>query len=280
MNFEGISGLEAEITYNGLILNRRRALAGQGFRYKVTDIGGLDDADVRDAREVNPGRDGELALPAYYGGRTITITGKIIAPNLRELRVMQQDLRTAFSTLTEQQLSFNVGATNNVYIAARKSAPIQMREIQNDQQPTREFMVTLRASDPRFYSSLTETVGASNFTSGKSFNVVNGGNASVDPIIRINGPLAPWTSGRTTFTITNSTSGESFTLPVDAALMAASSFNVEINSLTNSISGSYNYGKFQAGSQFPNLKAGTNTIVTAGLTGTGRVAVIFKKAWL
>ena len=104
MDFDGVSGLESEFTYNGLLLNQRAATATNFTRYKINDIGGFDDADVRDAREVNPARDGEMALPAYYGGRTITFTGKILANNMDQLRRMQQNLRSAFGSLNESTM--------------------------------------------------------------------------------------------------------------------------------------------------------------------------------
>lgn len=279
MDFDGITGLEAEITFNGLTLNRRRALAGSGFRYKVTDIGGLDDADVRDAREPNPGRDGEMAMPAYYGGRTITITGKIMAANVRSLRQMQQDLRTAFGALVEAPMIFNNGASATVYITVRKSAPVQMREVQGDQFPTREFMVTVRASDPRFYSSVTQSAGATNITTNKTFVATNTGNASTEPVIRVNGPLLALATNQTEWSIRNTTTGEYFYLPV-SAVTAASTFTVDINTRARTITGGYTYASFRSGSQFPNVRPGGNTFQIVGLTGVGRVTCIYKAAWM
>lgn len=283
MDFDGISGLEAEITYNGLMLNEQRATAPTGIRYQVTDIGGLDDADVRDAREVNPARDGELALPAFYGGRTITLTGKIIAGNIRELRQMQQDLRTAFGPLYEQPLSFSnsTGESVDVQISARKSAPIQMREIQANQNPTRDFMVTLRASDPRFYSMVTNTATASGALLATTFNAVNGGNANTDPIIKITGPLVSIAGGAfPVFSIANNTSGKTMGFYLPASTMATSASVSIVNSKTRQVSGSLSYSNMMANSIFPEVASGSNTFGVTGLTGTGSVQVIYKSAWI
>jgi hypothetical protein len=88
-------GLESVFEYNGLTLNDRRSVD----RYRLTAITGLDDADVRDTREVNPDFDGETAYQALYGGRTITLTGEIQTGNLDYLRYMQHYLKATFDDI-------------------------------------------------------------------------------------------------------------------------------------------------------------------------------------
>lgn len=105
----GLKGLETIMEYNGLFLNDRRF----PDCFRVNDIGGLDDADVRDSRENNPGFHGETVFNAWYGGRTITLTGRIEGTSVNLLRDMQHAMRSAFSGLQEQPLYFrtqNVGA--------------------------------------------------------------------------------------------------------------------------------------------------------------------------
>ena len=384
MDFDGISGLESEFIYNGLLLNQRSATATNYTRYKITEIGGFDDADVRDAREMNPARDGELAMPAYYGGRTITFTGKILANNVRELRQMQQNLRSAFASLSEQPLTIDNGndtfqtiidaslggvwigqdssttgyfeyrtptnsplvavgqtldfnsivmsgasqnpnfsvtitnldpvtygggqyvhvayynlnypttfyqsvvsgligtsTTKLVYINARKSAPIQMRESQQGQYPTRDFMVTLRASDPRFYSSATNSVTRTGSQLATSFSLVNDGNANSDPVIKITGPLVATSGGANPeFLVANATSGQALGFRFPVAGMATSTSIAVIDSSTRSISGSLAYSNVLSNSVFPSVIGGTNTFVVSGLTGTGNVQVIYKNSWI
>ena len=94
----GPRGIEAVIEYNGLYMNVRDWVD----TYLVTTIGGLDDADVRDNREVNPGYHGETAFIGLYGGRTVTLTGKIITKTIFKLRDMQQGLRQAFSRIDRE----------------------------------------------------------------------------------------------------------------------------------------------------------------------------------
>lgn len=140
-------GLESVFEYNGIILNNRLVID----KYRITDIGGFDDADIRDARENNPGSHGETAYNAFYGGRTITLTGRIEAHNVKKLRDMQMALRGAFASLEEKPLYIRGpgGIDNSALIMCRKSQPIQMKEVQNSYHPRRDFLISLRASNPR-----------------------------------------------------------------------------------------------------------------------------------
>lgn len=282
MEFDGISGLEAEFIYNGLRLNQRLSTVTNYTRYKITDIGGFDDAEVRDARELNPARDGELALPAYYGGRTITLAGKIIARNIAELREMQQALRTAFASLSESWMIVRnePDGSRDLQIAVRKSGPVQMREIQNGQYPTRDFLITLRASDPRFYSSATNTVTRSGLAALTTFHVFNSGNANSDPLIQITGPFVPTVSGTgQVFALANITSGQALGFSVTATTLASTS-NTLISSETRGVGGALNYSNVVPNSVFPTIISGTNTFAVTGITGTGSIKLTYKNAWI
>src|SRR5436190_4430087 len=95
----GPRGIESIIEYNGLTLNNRAWVD----TYLVTNIGGIDDADIRDSREVNPGQHGETPFAAFYGGRTITLTGKVVAQTIWKLRDLQQALRQAFADISQER---------------------------------------------------------------------------------------------------------------------------------------------------------------------------------
>jgi len=283
MDFYGTLGLEAEIVFNNLLLNQRLSDAGNGPRYRITDIGGLDDADVRDAREANPMRDGELALPAYYGGRTITLTGRIIARNVAEMRTMQSNLKRAFSTLEESRLKFYnaSGSTDYIYIDVRKSAPIQMREAQVNAQPYRDFLVTLRASDPRFYSSATSTIASYGAGLATTFNGYNSGHAASEPVIKITGPLYPVVAGSTMqVSIANLSAGQALNLGFSSSSFLNATNYAVIDCSARSVSGGINYSNVLSGSLFPQVASGTNTFYVAGFTGTGSVEVYYKSAWM
>src|SRR5688500_5710595 len=90
-------GLETIIKYRDLLLNDRSAPE----RIRILGIDGTADPDVRIASQENPSRHGETALMSYYGGRTLSFEGHVVAGNLNKLRQMQQQLREAFLTLEE-----------------------------------------------------------------------------------------------------------------------------------------------------------------------------------
>jgi hypothetical protein len=156
-------GVESVFEYNGALLNVRDWYD----TFIITSIDGLGDADVRDSRDVNPGRHGETYFNAYYGGRTIVISGKIRAFSLSKLRDMQQGLKQIFGNLSQESpLYIRTGDINrDVFIYCKKSAPIAMAEAQTNFEYTREFQITLRASNPRFLSYLEERIA---YTSGWS----------------------------------------------------------------------------------------------------------------
>src|ERR1044072_4678330 len=97
---EPYRGIEAQFVYNGLVLNDRRSVD----RFVINEVTGIDDADVRDAREDNPEADGESAFNSFYSGRTITLRGEIRAGNISRLREMQSDLKRAFNPLNESNI--------------------------------------------------------------------------------------------------------------------------------------------------------------------------------
>lgn len=150
-------GLEAVLQYAGLSMHDRRYID----KIRITKMDGFQDADVRDSRENNPADHGETAFDAWYGGRTMTIEGRIEAHNINKLRDMQQAFRYAFSGLKENPLymlrasSIDYGF-DDIRINCRKYDKIQMSEQQtNGSNVYRDFMVTLRASKP-WYESVTE----------------------------------------------------------------------------------------------------------------------------
>lgn len=143
------TGVESLIEFNGLIMNDIYLVE----TYLVKVIDGLDDADVRANAEANPDDDGEEPDNPLYGGRTIILTGTIEAYSLEKLRDMQYALRTAFAPLYEMPLVFRTGNRDrDHYVMARKSAKTQMKETQTDNRWFRDFMITLRASNPRILS--------------------------------------------------------------------------------------------------------------------------------
>ena len=147
-------GLECTFQFGGLTMHDRRYID----KIRITKLDGFQDADVRDNRENNPADHGETAFESWYGGRTMTINGRIEAHNINKLRDMQQALRYAFSGLKENPFyilkasSIDYGA-EDILINCRKFSSLQMTEEQtNGSNVYRDFQLNLRASKPWFES--------------------------------------------------------------------------------------------------------------------------------
>jgi hypothetical protein len=144
------AGIGAVLEYNGLFMN----VQSNVDRYKVTSMDGLYDVDIRDTRDANTDDDGETPYNSFYGGRTLTISGEIETYSVSKLRDMQEALRTAFLDIrTEYPLHFRVGDySRDHYIKCKKIGPIAGIDQQQNLRASRDFQISLRASNPRFLS--------------------------------------------------------------------------------------------------------------------------------
>jgi len=180
-------GLEAVFSFNGLIMNDKSVYD----KYRVMNIDGLADPDIRDVREEKFSDDGEDAYDSYYGGRTIVMKVRVEAYQLDKLRDMEEALRTAFADMTERPLYFLTGDNEkDHYIKCKKSQPLTKDEdIESmGHRFFREWQITLRASDPRFYRVKQKQIHTTNILS--PINAVNIGNFSSYPIIKLQGQLS------------------------------------------------------------------------------------------
>jgi len=273
----GPRGIEAIIEYNGLYMNVRDWVD----TYIVNAIGGTDDADVRDNREVNPGYHGETPFPGYYGGRTITLGGKITTRTIFKLRDMQTALRQAFSQLSNDLPLIFRGPTPDLdlMVFCRKSAPIQMAEAQTTLNHfERPFLVTLRASNPRFVSSLrkwTEKQFPAATFDDIAFTLINEGNFEAQPDVELTGPI-------TTLTITNESNGDWVNLT--GAIPAGEVWVMDTQSrrFYRQSDGAVRYLYLNVNSDWIMLDPGTNNIrVTAtGLTTASRVVFYHRHTYM
>jgi hypothetical protein len=179
-------GIECPIEFNNLVMNDRSKLE----HIRIISMDGLDDADIVDSRQQNPNDHGETAIDQpLYAGRTIVINGRIEAQTLPTMRRMKQAIRTAFNDLIEHPLIFRTGDPfKDHQIVCRKSGPIAGLETQgNNPKFTREFQLTLRASNPRWLSYLRETITV-NLNETNEIKVINLGNFSSTCRVYISGP--------------------------------------------------------------------------------------------
>lgn len=281
--YPGILGLEYEIEYNGITFNEHlkygyEANPTAAERYKVTDIGGLDDADVRDSREVYAMRDGEFALPSFYAGRTITLTGYIQAKNLRRLREMANALRAAMSDISvERPLIFRAYPaegehTGDIYLMARKGAPLQLKD---DFDPTvgrfrMSFMATFRASDPVFVSADPGAATAS--PGGAPLSITNQGTWYNWPTIQITGPVND-------LIVYNTANGDQLALQSDVASGEVWTIDQQARTIKNA-SGTSQYSAINLlSTTWVRIVPGLNEVNLDG-SGAGTVTLTWRHAWL
>lgn len=266
-------GLECTFSYNGLTLGDRTVVD----RYRIISISGLDDADLRDQREPLSAQHGEVAYPAYYGGRTIGIRGIIEAGNMAKIRDMQLALRTAFAYLTEAPLYvYSPGNTADaMFQYVRKSGPIQMAEAQADTRYRREFQLALRSSDPWMVAtSLTTTTVAA----GSSTNVTNAGNFYAYPVITITGTSS---LVNPVVNIGGYTVGLTYNVPNGTGAGAQAIIDVRARTIRTN-TGGWLYSKLTTGPDWPwpVLVPGSNAISITKSSGTGSVDIAWRPTWV
>lgn len=277
-----IGGVESIFQYGNLVLNDRSLVD----TYIIKEIGGFDDADVRDSRELSPQTHGEHVFDSWYGGRTITLSGTIRAYNIHKLRDMQEALRYEFSSLEDKELRiyspYNT-VQHHLYpgemeapaveIMCRKSQPIQMREAQQNFGFTRDFLITLRAYKPIFTSIYQEQLSGV-ISSPSQIQVTNIGNFYSEPIFMLGGP-------RTNVTIQNSTTGEAIVIVGTIPLGATWTLNVANRTFVDQ-TGANKFSTLDVSSQWVKIVPGINDIISTFSGGTGATTgtIIWKHAWI
>lgn len=278
-----LGGVESYFIYDELILNNRKQIDA----YIVKEIDGLFDADVRDNREAIPQGHGEHAFDSWYGGRTITLGGTIRAHNIHKLRDMQEALKSVFVTLEEKALRVQSPFKTvphhsisgemeapSVEIMCKKSQPIQMREAQTNFKFERDFLVTLRASNPIYSSSYTKAATVAGAASPHALQLTNIGNYAAGPVINLVGPM-------TNPVITNTANGEVIT--ITGTIAAANTWTLDIdNRRFFDQTGVNKFSTFNIASDWLRLEPGVNdlTVAFTGGTGATTTTISFKDSWI
>lgn len=180
----GPRGIESILEYRGQYMNVREWID----TILVLTINGIDDADIRDNREPNPGYHGETSFPSYYGGRTIVLQGKVVAHTIWKLRDMEQGLRQIFADISQEYpLIFRTNdPATDLQIYCKKQSPIQMVDTQKSSYNfERDFQITLRASDPRF-TGIQQQYASDGLS---QLNLLNKGNFDAELLVKLVGPL-------------------------------------------------------------------------------------------
>jgi hypothetical protein len=272
-------GLESQISYNGLVMNDLSVFD----KYRIMSIDGLSDPDIRDTREDKPGQDGEDAYDSYYSGRTIVIQVRVEAYEIQKLRDMEEALRSAFIDMEEKPLYFLTGdSEKDHYIMCKKSASLTKEEdIQNlNFRHFREWQITLRASDPRFYRAVGKTKTADN-SDNYNINAINIGNYNSFPVIKLFGEMS-------NITLVNDDELDPFNnIKFSSAIQINSGdfYVIDIKNRTiKDSSGNNQISKLDPTSGWLRLKSGNNRLAFSPSTvlssGSAQISVEWKDAWI
>jgi hypothetical protein len=236
------------VWYNGTKINHLD-LTSTGVGVRVTAIFGWDDRpDVRDARVVRSGQDGEWADQLYLGGRTITIEGEVYGSTWANLQSRKRTLSAIFNPTTDEVL-FKVpdpataspttsysetGMTGYERVYARVIESIQFGETLDPMCQT--FQVVLKASDPRVYSDVaTSTDSGTSGTGSRTVAVDQGGSYETPAILTVTAPTG------STWSVSESNSELSLNMD---GLALASSATVEFDTQERS---AYMTASYEAG---------------------------------
>lgn len=194
--------LSHPVFYNGTAINTQNWQTGTDG-VAITRIEGWYDApDVRDVRELNAGRDGELADNLYLGGRTIIIEGIVTGNTYADLQAKKLALSAKLiPSSTEYVLKLpdadnaspswthSSSMADFERVEARVVEGVQFGE--NDGPLLQSWSVTLRASDPLVYSDTLTTVDSgTSGTAARTAAVTNSGTYASPGSIVVTGPTA------------------------------------------------------------------------------------------
>jgi hypothetical protein len=144
--------------------------------YQLLSVDGLWDQDIRFESYNLPQQDGARSGDTYKTGKTIVLSGMVVAADMPHLRNMQRALINAFADRAQHKLFFSVMdtgghrdagggmnafdtvTTTDLYVTCRKSQKIDMPETQPGFGWKRPFTIQLFADDPLIYVQGTDAI--------------------------------------------------------------------------------------------------------------------------
>lgn len=149
----------------------------------LTNITGLDSAEVRESAEDLVEFDGGVQGPNWYGQRPVVLEGLIYGHDSRIERAEKLDkiMRASSALRADARLSWTPSGGVPVFINVRRSQPLRIEGGWN-----KTFQMSLKAADPRIYSVEQHTISG---TVEDELVVENAGNATAWPIYQITGEV-------------------------------------------------------------------------------------------
>jgi hypothetical protein len=173
-----------------------------GVAWTMASLDGWDSPDLPEAAESKPGQDGMWDALNYYGGRTLGIDGKLVAPTYAAREAAEYRLRQA--VVRDRLVMVTVGEATPKWCMARRSGRLMVRSLT---ETISEFSIAMLAPDPRKYGgfvsgSIAVTTGLGGLappwtppvalpaidTGASSVELVNAGIYNSPPTITIRGP--------------------------------------------------------------------------------------------
>lgn len=154
--------------------------------------------EVRDSREVNPGQHGETPGESLYGGRTLSLGGRLEARTIWKLRDLETGFRRLFGDISrEYPLIFRTGDPQlDLMVPCKKHQEFVPGDVvDKGDRIVMPFTLSLRASNARWLSYLREYRQVLAPTSPQTFVCTNLGvtghpDIGAQPDITFTGPCA------------------------------------------------------------------------------------------
>lgn len=194
----GISGLESLLTlkqtsasvYAGtseVVLNDKSSVE----RYEIRSIDGLHSLPpIQLAESALPGRDGVRIDDVRYGGRDVSVTGRIVAGNLAKLRAMEYELRELlYADISDTKIATLTPISGPDFVFAYRPTSFAISNSIVAGRVSSDFSIGMHCPDPRIYSAtihsrtIALSSGATVWTS--IWDLPNNGSWYARPNIRI-----------------------------------------------------------------------------------------------
>lgn len=263
----------------------------------LSDVSGLDSAEVRDNVDLRTAADGAIHGNFYYGRRIVVLSGYIGSDDAAIRNTQISRLQRATAAMTgDLLLRWQTVGGVPVELSMRRSEPLRISE-----RIPKKFQVGLAAADPRIYSQSYSTfqVGGGSGTSAKQASslVVNPrvrtgwdaqmivqtlGTSPTPPLVTLVGPLNAWeVYNATTNTSIKAVTGSTSNIPSGSTLTinyADASAELQTGATVTSW---YNRIDF-VNSQWTPLAAGPNDLRlfgTGASSSTTSYRVDWREAW-
>lgn len=254
----------------------------------LTNITGLDSADVRESADDLIGDDGGIHGPFFYGRRPIVLEGQIdntpspfytdgsgapLASNaIRNLRMTRLQ-RATNAMRSDMQMRWAPEGGVEQMLNVRRQQPLRISGAFN-----KTFQAAMVAADPRIYAAALQEVRMNPNT---PTTLVNAGTMRTPPVTTVFGPTAGTMTG---MEIRNGSSGQNVIFASGYALAPGQQIIVDFGNKTVLREGGTNiYDQvIFASSSWLQLEPGDNIIqlVATGTTTNASMIVRWQDAWV